>query len=55
MEYKPKIGVLFITSGWFRNVGVQSDKSSFSAEVEKIGKAHPDWKMINAHVEQKHV
>ena len=38
MEYKPKIGVLFITSGWFRNVGLQSDESSFSEEVEKIGK-----------------
>jgi L-arabinose isomerase len=38
MEYKPKIGVLFITSGWFRNVGLQSDESSFSDEVEKIGK-----------------
>lgn len=38
MEYKPKIGVLFVTSGWFRNVGLQSDESSFSDEVERIGK-----------------
>ncbi len=38
MEYKPKIGVLLITSGWFRNVGLQSDLSSFSIEVEKIGR-----------------
>lgn len=38
MEYKPKIGILFITSGWFRNIGLQSDESSFSDEVEKIGK-----------------
>lgn len=38
MEYKPKIGVLLITSGWFRNVGLQSHDSSVSDEVEKIGK-----------------
>ena len=38
MEYKPKIGVLFITSGWFRDVGLQSHESSFSDEIEKIGK-----------------
>ena len=38
MEYKPKIGVLLITSGWFRNIGLQSDVSSFSIEVEKIGR-----------------
>jgi hypothetical protein len=37
MEYKHKIGVLFITSGWFRNVGLHSDESSLSDEVEKIG------------------
>jgi hypothetical protein len=28
---------LFITSGRFRNVGLQSASSSFSEEVEKIG------------------
>ena len=38
MEYKPKIGVLFITSGWFRDVGLQSEESSFSEEIEKIGR-----------------
>jgi L-arabinose isomerase len=38
MENKSKIGVLLVTSGWFRDVGLQSDESSFSAEVEKIGK-----------------
>ncbi len=38
MVGKAKIGVLFITSGWFRNVGLQSDESSFSEDVEKIGK-----------------
>ena len=38
MEYKPKIGVLLITSGWFRNIGLQSDVSPFSIEVEKIGR-----------------
>ena len=38
MEYKPKIGILLVTSGWFRNIGLQSDESSLSDEVEKIGK-----------------
>jgi len=38
MENKSKIGILFITSGWFRDVGLQSDESSFSAGVEKTGK-----------------
>ena len=38
MDYKPKIGILLITSGWFRDIGLQSDESSFSVEVEKIGK-----------------
>jgi len=33
-----KIGVLFITSGCFRSIGLQSDESSFTSEVEKIGK-----------------
>jgi L-arabinose isomerase len=33
---KPKIGVLFITSGWFRKVGLQAEDSNLSDEVEKI-------------------
>jgi len=38
MEDKSKIGVLFITSGWFRDIGLQSEESSFSEEVEKTGR-----------------
>jgi L-arabinose isomerase len=36
MKHKPKIGVLFFTSGWFRDVGLQDPASDLSAEVEKI-------------------
>ena len=38
MDYKPRIGILFITSGWFRSVGLQSAESSFSEDVERIGR-----------------
>jgi len=37
MKQKPKIGVLFLTSGWFRDVGLQNPASDVTAEVEKIG------------------
>ena len=33
---KSKIGILFITSGWFREVGLQTSASSLSNEVQKI-------------------
>lgn len=37
MTVKAKIGILFITSGWFRDVGLQTSSSNVTAEVEKIG------------------
>ena len=33
---KSKIGILFITSGWFREVGLQTSASPLSNEVQKI-------------------
>ncbi len=36
MFLKPKIGILFLTSGWFRDVGVQSSSSALTDEVQKI-------------------
>ncbi|MBC8181791.1 hypothetical protein H8E88_11790 [candidate division KSB1 bacterium] len=35
-KLKPKIGILFITSGWFREVGLQTSASPLSDEVQKI-------------------
>ncbi len=32
----PRIGILFLTSGWFRQVGLQSSSSSLSEMVEEI-------------------
>jgi len=37
MEHNMKMGVLFVTSGWFRSIGLQSEESSFTSEVERIG------------------
>jgi L-arabinose isomerase len=37
MSDKPKIGIIFITSAWFRDIGLQSADSDLSGEVEKIG------------------
>ena len=34
---KPKIGILFITSAWFRDVGLQDPGSDVTAEVERMG------------------
>ncbi len=34
---KPKIGILFVTSGWFRDVGLQGPTAKISDEVERIG------------------
>jgi L-fucose isomerase-like protein len=39
MKNKPKMGVLLMTSGWFRDVGLQDSKSDITAEVEKIAAA----------------
>ncbi|UCB45829.1 MAG: hypothetical protein JSV25_16780 [Spirochaetota bacterium] len=38
MQGKPKIGIIFITSGWFRDVGLQSPSSSLTNEVDNIAK-----------------
>ena len=37
MGVKPKMGILFFTSGWFRDVGLQSSSSSITGEVDGIG------------------
>ncbi|TFG64794.1 MAG: hypothetical protein E4H36_01970 [Spirochaetales bacterium] len=37
-----KVGVLFVTSNWFRQVGVQEEGGSLSAEVETIGREAVD-------------
>jgi len=34
---RPRIGILFITSGWFRDVGLQGSHSELSREVESLG------------------
>jgi L-arabinose isomerase len=34
---KPKTGILFLTSGWFRDVGLQSPGAKISDEVQRIG------------------
>jgi L-arabinose isomerase len=36
MDVKPKMGILFFTSGWFRDVGLQSSTSGITGEVERI-------------------
>lgn len=36
MDSKPRIGVLFLTSSWFREVGIQQINSPLTEEVEKI-------------------
>jgi len=33
---KSKIGILFFTAGWFRDVGLQSSSSALTDEVQKI-------------------
>lgn len=38
VNLKPKVGILFVTSGWFRQVGLQKGSSSITKEVEKIAK-----------------
>ncbi len=38
MNLKPKIGILFITSGWFRDVGLQETSSPLTEEVDAIAK-----------------
>jgi L-arabinose isomerase len=35
---KPRIGLLFLTSGWFRDVGLQEEGSSLTAEVEETAR-----------------
>ena len=36
MHLKPKIGLIFITSGWFRDVGLQTASSSVTDEVNSL-------------------
>ena len=36
MGVKPKMGILFFTSGWFRDVGLQTSSSNLTGEVERI-------------------
>ncbi len=38
MNLKPKIGILFVTSGWFRDVGLQESSSPLTEEVDAIAK-----------------
>ena len=38
MSVKPKIGILFLTSGWFRDVGLQTSSSHLTEEVDEIAK-----------------
>lgn len=38
MTMKPKIGILFITSRWFRDVGLQAPSSHLTEEVDEIAK-----------------
>lgn len=38
MNMKPKMGILFITSRWFRDVGLQSSSSPLTTEIEEIAK-----------------
>lgn len=35
---KPRVGILFFTSGWFREVGLQKNSSPITEEVEEIAK-----------------
>jgi L-arabinose isomerase len=35
---KPKIGILFVTSGWFRDVGLQDPSGDTSAQVEEVAR-----------------
>ena len=35
-KLKPKIGMLFLTSGWFREVGLQTSASPLTEDVQKI-------------------
>ena len=35
-EYKTKIGILFLTSGWFRKVDLQTYESNLTEEVEQF-------------------
>ena len=35
-KLKPKIGMLFLTSGWFREVGLQTSASQLTDDVQKI-------------------
>ena len=38
MNIKPKIGILFLTSGWFRKVGLQTYESNLTEEIERAAK-----------------
>ena len=36
--HKPKIGILFVTSGWFREVGLQDPSGDTTAQVEAVAR-----------------
>jgi L-arabinose isomerase len=36
MQLKAKIGIIFLTSGWFRDVGLQDPSSDITRDVERI-------------------
>jgi L-arabinose isomerase len=38
MRAKPRIGIIFMTSGWFRDVGLQTSSSSITGEVDEIAR-----------------
>jgi L-fucose isomerase-like protein len=39
MNSRPRLGVLLVTSGWFRDVGLQAADSDISAEADRAGSA----------------
>ncbi len=39
--HKPKIGVAFVTSGWFREVGLQDPSGDTTAQVEAVARKAP--------------
>jgi L-arabinose isomerase len=39
LSLRPRLGVLLVTSGWFRDVGLQSADGGTSAAVDQVGRA----------------
>ena len=36
MSVKPKVGIFFLTAGWFREIGLQDNSSELSNEIEEV-------------------